>query len=366
MRVKAFFSAASLICLSFLVIACSQAPVPVSQPYGFQDKMEAAKHWQIVARDVSNDISEMFVMLDEQYQQSIHDQRVHIMTRDTSSFSQALESFMVTDLTHQGVRVTNNPEDAYQVYWSVQSVTHDASRSFTKAPPGTYVALGALGYGVYKIFRDSTDFARAVTAGAVVEVGRGLAHFYRKELPHNEIIVNLTIQHGDDIVYRLSNIYYINDPDIDHYHFSKDLYYASKDVQTRTVQVTGRVAPEPELEDVMVFSNVQFDFDRAEIKPEYAEILREAARQIKDRQDPAVVVEGHTCNIGPAEYNMGLSERRAQAVADFLVEQNVDRGAIETRGYGLTRPAYDNDTREGRALNRRVEMRLLSDRMAAN
>ncbi len=119
-----------------------------------------------------------------------------------------------------------------------------------------------------------------------------------------------------------------------------------------------RVEPEPEPEEVIIFSNVQFEFDRAEILPEYAEMLSEAARQITEREDPTVIVEGHTCNIGPADYNMGLSERRAQAVADFLVEQNVDPEVIETEAYGLTQPRFDNDTREGRALNRRVELRL--------
>ncbi|WP_291322666.1 OmpA family protein [Desulfonatronospira sp.] len=133
----------------------------------------------------------------------------------------------------------------------------------------------------------------------------------------------------------------------------------------RQVSVTPPVepAPEPALpiepeEEVIVFSNIQFEFDKSVIRPQYAEILREAARQIQDRTDPHVVVEGHTCNIGPADYNMGLSQRRADSVADFLVEQGVDQDAIETEAYGLTRPAFDNDTREGRVLNRRVEMRL--------
>ena len=142
--------------------------------------------------------------------------------------------------------------------------------------------------------------------------------------------------------------------------FIRDVFYTER-------QVTVTPAPEPEPEpaptvepeeEVIVFSNIQFDFDSSVIKDEYAEILREAARQIQDRTDPHVVVEGHTCNIGPADYNMGLSQRRADSVADFLVEQGVDQDAIDTEAYGLTSPEFDNDTREGRALNRRVEMRL--------
>ncbi|WP_291320206.1 OmpA family protein [Desulfonatronospira sp.] len=142
--------------------------------------------------------------------------------------------------------------------------------------------------------------------------------------------------------------------------FIRDVFYTE-----REETVTPAPEPEPEPapavepdEEVIVFSNIQFEFDKSVIRPQYAEILREAARQILDRTDPHVVVEGHTCNIGPADYNMGLSQRRADAVADFLVEQGVDQDAIETEAYGLTRPEFDNDTMEGRQLNRRVEMRL--------
>ncbi|WP_045210660.1 OmpA family protein [Desulfonatronovibrio magnus] len=131
--------------------------------------------------------------------------------------------------------------------------------------------------------------------------------------------------------------------------------------ETREIVIAPEPKPEPKpepVEEVIVFSNVTFDFDSAVIKPEYREILREAAEILKARPGQKVVVEGHTCNIGPADYNMGLSQRRSQAVADFLVEQGVDRNRLETKGYGLTRPQFDNNTREGRSLNRRVEMKL--------
>lgn len=116
--------------------------------------------------------------------------------------------------------------------------------------------------------------------------------------------------------------------------------------------------PAPPAEEVIVFSNINFDFDSAVIKAEYAEILREAARIITGRTGARVAVEGHTCNIGPADYNMGLSQRRAQAVVDFLVREGVSRDHLEAQGFGLTKPTFNNDTREGRALNRRVELRL--------
>ena len=142
--------------------------------------------------------------------------------------------------------------------------------------------------------------------------------------------------------------------------FIKDVFY-----DTREITLAPEPRPEPIItppapveEEVIVFSNITFDFDKAVIRPEYRDILREAAQIIKDRPETTVLIEGHTCNIGPAEYNMGLSQRRAQSVSDFLEAEGVSGNRLETIGYGLTRPRFDNNTREGRALNRRVEMQL--------
>jgi OmpA-OmpF porin, OOP family len=120
-----------------------------------------------------------------------------------------------------------------------------------------------------------------------------------------------------------------------------------------------RIEPRPvPVEEVIVFNNINFDFDRTEIKSEFRENLREAVRIIRDRPAKNVIVEGHTCNIGPAEYNMGLSQRRAQSVADFLIQEGVSKDRIKIKGYGLTNSKFNNNTREGRALNRRVEINL--------
>lgn len=115
---------------------------------------------------------------------------------------------------------------------------------------------------------------------------------------------------------------------------------------------------EPVVEEVIVFRSVHFDFDKSNIKPEFVPVLKEAAEMIKARPGKTVMVEGHTCNIGPAVYNQGLSERRANSVRDFLVEEGVQGDRLKAVGYGLTKPKYDNSTREGRALNRRVELRF--------
>lgn len=142
--------------------------------------------------------------------------------------------------------------------------------------------------------------------------------------------------------------------------FINQVFYTTREVAAAPEpQPEPTVAPEPEpAEEVIVFNNITFDFDSVRIKPEFREILREAAQIFKERSETNVLLEGHTDNIGPAQYNMGLSQRRAQSVAEFLEEEGVSANRLQTKGYGLTAPRFNNDTREGRALNRRVEMRL--------
>ena len=69
-----------------------------------------------------------------------------------------------------------------------------------------------------------------------------------------------------------------------------------------------------------------------------------------------VLVEGHTCSIGPAGYNQGLSERRARSVADHLVSLGVRPDAVRVVGYGMDRAIADSANAEGRRMNRRVEV----------
>ena len=137
--------------------------------------------------------------------------------------------------------------------------------------------------------------------------------------------------------------------------FVRKVFY---DVEIIPAAPVVQPAPPAPVEEVIVFRNVNFDFDKYNIKPEFAPLLKEAAEIIKARPGKRVVVDGHTCNIGPAVYNMGLSERRASSVRSFLVNEGVPADRITTQGFGLTQPRFDNNTREGRSLNRRVEIRF--------
>jgi outer membrane protein OmpA-like peptidoglycan-associated protein/tetratricopeptide (TPR) repeat protein len=102
--------------------------------------------------------------------------------------------------------------------------------------------------------------------------------------------------------------------------------------------------------------NVFFEFDRADIKPESEVELLEVVRLLQAHPKWKVEVQGHTDSVGTAMYNQQLSQRRAEAVRQFLIQRGIKAERIQARGYGSSRPIAPNTTEEGRALNRRTEI----------
>ena len=99
----------------------------------------------------------------------------------------------------------------------------------------------------------------------------------------------------------------------------------------------------------------EFDFDSAVLKPAMEAALTDLADRIKaSAGHETLTIVGHTDSIGSEEYNQGLSERRAESAAAFLEAQGID--SISTSGMGETQPVADNGTKEGRAMNRRIEV----------
>ena len=109
-------------------------------------------------------------------------------------------------------------------------------------------------------------------------------------------------------------------------------------------------------EAVRVELDVKFDFDKADVKQDSYSDIENLAEFMKQYPQTATTVEGHTDSTGNAAYNQKLSERRAAAVRDALVNQyGVEADRVNAVGYGKDRPVADNATNEGRAINRRVE-----------
>lgn len=101
---------------------------------------------------------------------------------------------------------------------------------------------------------------------------------------------------------------------------------------------------------------IYFDFDRAEIKQEFRDIIRAHAAYLTANPRTRIVLEGHTDERGTREYNMGLGERRANSVRSVLTLQGVSSGQIETVSYGEERPVALGHDEESWRLNRRVEI----------
>jgi OOP family OmpA-OmpF porin len=118
--------------------------------------------------------------------------------------------------------------------------------------------------------------------------------------------------------------------------------------------------PAPVYEKISLSATALFDFDKAVLKPEGREALDAVGEKIKSKGASVVDIDivGHTDSIGSEEYNQGLSERRANAVRDYIVSKGVDGNIIDVSGAGESSPVADNSTKEGRAQNRRVEVSI--------
>ena len=111
---------------------------------------------------------------------------------------------------------------------------------------------------------------------------------------------------------------------------------------------------------VTLGDEVLFDVDEAELKPGGMQRLARVAEFLRQNPDRNVLIEGHTDSTAPDDYNLALSQRRANAVEDFLIAQGVDPTRISAIGYGEQQPIATNDTVAGRQANRRVEIVVLN------
>jgi outer membrane protein OmpA-like peptidoglycan-associated protein len=114
------------------------------------------------------------------------------------------------------------------------------------------------------------------------------------------------------------------------------------------------IRPAPVVE--LKFEDVYFDFDRSTLRPEALRLLDDAVTKLQASPGRSMVIEGHTCNIGTAEYNLALGERRATSVRDYLISRGVPAARLQGRSYGEERPRHDNAREETRRLNRRAAL----------
>jgi outer membrane protein OmpA-like peptidoglycan-associated protein len=108
-------------------------------------------------------------------------------------------------------------------------------------------------------------------------------------------------------------------------------------------------------------SGLMFKINSAEISESYKDDLAAAAGVFKNHPDTYILIEGHTDDTGTDEINMALSQKRAEAVGNFLKSQGIEAKRLTEKWYGESQPKYANDSEENRSKNRRVELAIYAD-----
>ncbi|MBA2744825.1 MAG: OmpA family protein [Flavisolibacter sp.] len=115
-----------------------------------------------------------------------------------------------------------------------------------------------------------------------------------------------------------------------------------------------------EADAAIVLNNVFFDVNKFDLKPESQVELDQVIQLLKDNPTIKIQIEGHTDNAGNAADNQKLSENRARSVIQYLISKGIKADRLLAKGFGATKPVADNNTEEGRALNRRTGLKILS------
>jgi OOP family OmpA-OmpF porin len=142
---------------------------------------------------------------------------------------------------------------------------------------------------------------------------------------------------------------------------SFDTFLANPDYYTGALYVvkTNEITEEIIRQKVVGFAlrDIQFDFDKADVRLEYKDEMEALAKFLEEHPNATGLIQGFTDSTGPEEYNLQLSHRRVESVRDYLAQNfNLDPGRLVLQWYGPANPIASNDTREGRAKNRRVEV----------
>jgi outer membrane protein OmpA-like peptidoglycan-associated protein len=137
-------------------------------------------------------------------------------------------------------------------------------------------------------------------------------------------------------------------------NITSDMVIQNKDFSLQPIRVA-RIDEQA----TITLNNIFFDFDKAVLRPESFPELDRLVTLMKERPAMHVEIDGHTCDIGDEQYNMGLSERRAKAVQKYIIGKGIEASRVAVQFFGETRPAVENTNRETRRKNRRVEFKIL-------
>lgn len=133
-----------------------------------------------------------------------------------------------------------------------------------------------------------------------------------------------------------------------------------KAMQQEVTADASSIADKLSSEGHIALYGIHFETGKATILPDSENVLNEIVKMLQDNPDVKVSVEGHTDSVGAAASNQALSEKRAQAVVAWLSSHGIDAARLKAKGWGASKPVDENNTEDGRAKNRRVELVKIS------
>jgi outer membrane protein OmpA-like peptidoglycan-associated protein len=141
------------------------------------------------------------------------------------------------------------------------------------------------------------------------------------------------------------------------YLFNSDQYFLKNGVADSAAQKNIVLQP-IEKNAAIVLKNIFFETNRFELNPTSQTELDKLVTLLQENPTIKIEIGGHTDNVGKAADNLALSDHRAKAVVDYVLAKKIDPARLSSTGYGMTQPVADNSTAEGRAQNRRTEMKI--------
>lgn len=220
-------------CCCLLLAACGGVPTPAQYGYTSQRKMQAIRHWEVLAKDSVKGMAP-----------ALQGFPVCLETRDPSPFGRSFSTLLVTELTSGGFPVTREKDGAVVLDWSVTVVEHAAHRENPGIPFKNTILAVPLAWGFTKAFsetgtkRIANSFMPALASAAVMS---DLTRQFDVDVPHTEILITLTASMGETVLRRETGTYYINDEDRDHYRSIPDRWVTPPEpLPDKTYQVVGQ------------------------------------------------------------------------------------------------------------------------------
>ena len=133
---------------------------------------------------------------------------------------------------------------------------------------------------------------------------------------------------------------------------------AQQEKDAAALAAIGKVQTVEDEISVVLNNDILFQYGKTDLSKNSKQTLNKAVELLNQIPNRTLVIQGHTDSAGSEEFNMQLSEQRAQAVYDYMLGQGLQIKEVSYKGYGETKPVADNETKEGRKANRRVEFRI--------